>query len=583
MLVRRRVLEELGGFDEQLPIFGNDIDFGWRAATAGHRTLIVPQAVVFHAEAAHRGVRRTPLTGRHTHYQERRAALYTLLANSRTRALPFQLVRLGFGTILRMIGFLLVRSVGEALDELAALVSVYSSPREILAARRSRQGRQVVAPADVRPLLAPTWLPYRHGLDFVGDLLAAATNQAQDVAERRRAAKAEAQPAAAAARRPVHDDEDTLGEDTGVVARFLTSPVALSVALFVLLALVGARSAFGSLAGGGLSPVPQAAGDWWRLWTESWHPLGQGTAVPAPAYVLPFAALATLLGGSPSAVVTAIFVFVVPLGLWGAWRFLRVVGRLASPVGAPRWLLLRGGAATYALVPVVSGAWGDGRFGTVVVAALLPWLAHAALGFADPEADRRWRAAWRCALLLSLGSAFAPGLWFFALLLGLVVAAAAARVVRAAVRDRSAWGPPVAALAAVPVLLLPWWLPALLHGAWQALLLEAGRLPVATVDALDLVTGRMGDLGAPWWLGLVLAVLAALALVPRSTRIPVLVCWIVAAVAGVTAAVLGVFSLDLAATTTGAGMGFLVVVLQGAFVVAISIGAQTLVDSGTAH
>ena len=79
--------------------------------------MIVPQAVVFHAEAAHRGVRHTPLTGRHTHYQERRAALYTLLVNSRARALPFQLLRLGVGTILRMIGFLLVRSVGEALDE----------------------------------------------------------------------------------------------------------------------------------------------------------------------------------------------------------------------------------------------------------------------------------------------------------------------------------------------------------------------------------------------------------------------------------------------------------------------------------
>ena len=66
----------------------------------------------------------------------------------------------------------------------------------------------------------------------------------------------------------------------------------------------------------------------------------------------------------------------------------------------------------------------------VVVAALLPWLAHAALGFADPEADRRWRAAWRTALLLALGTAFAPGLWFFALLLGLIVTAAATVVVR---------------------------------------------------------------------------------------------------------------------------------------------------------
>ena len=72
MLVRRDVLRALGGFDRQLPIFGNDVDFGWRAAPAGHRTIVVPQAVVFHAEAAHRGSRRTPLTGRHTHYQERR-------------------------------------------------------------------------------------------------------------------------------------------------------------------------------------------------------------------------------------------------------------------------------------------------------------------------------------------------------------------------------------------------------------------------------------------------------------------------------------------------------------------------------
>jgi GT2 family glycosyltransferase len=128
MLVRRSVLEELGGFDPQLPIFGNDIDFGWRAAAAGHRTIVVPQAVVFHAEAAHRGVRRTPITGRHTHYQERRAALYTLLVNAPAKWLPFQVLRLGLGTLIRMVGFLLVRQVGQSLDELAALVSLYSAP-----------------------------------------------------------------------------------------------------------------------------------------------------------------------------------------------------------------------------------------------------------------------------------------------------------------------------------------------------------------------------------------------------------------------------------------------------------------------
>lgn len=572
MLVRRRVLQSLGGFDPQLPIFGNDLDFGWRAAAAGHTTLIVPEAVVFHAEAAHRGVRRTSLTGRHTHYQERRAALYTLLVNSGVRSLPFQLVRLGLGSLLRMVGFLLVRSVGEALDELAAVVSLYSRPRELVAARRRRQGEQVVDAQQVKHLLAPAWLPYRHGLDFLGDLVAAATNQAQDVAERRRAAAAEQPGVAAPVVRPVGDD-DALEEDSGLVARFLTSPVAIGLALVLVLALVGARTAFGGVVGGGISPLPEDAGDWWRLHLESWHALGMGTAVPAPPYVLALALLGTLLGGSTSAALTVLFVLAVPLGLWGAWRFLRVVGRLVSPSGAPRWLLL-GSATTYALVPVVSGAWGAGRFGVVAAAVLLPWFAHAALGFADPDPDRRWRAAWRSTLLLALVTAFTPVAWFFALGLGLVVVAAAFAIVPGAVRDRSVWGPPATALLAVPVLLVPWWLPALLADAGAGLLLESGALPSPATDATGLLAGRLAGLGAPVAVGFVLLGLAVLALAPRLTRIPVLVCWIVAVVAAGTAAVLATITLDLPAGPVVPGLGFLLVVLQGAFVVAAMIGTQ---------
>ncbi|MCW2796370.1 MAG: glycosyl transferase, family 2 [Nocardioides sp.] len=582
MLVRRGVLEELGGFDPQLPIFGNDIDFGWRAAAAGHRTLVVPQAVVFHAEAAHRGVRRTPLTGRHTHYQERRAALYTLLVNSGARSLPFQLVRLAFGTLLRMVGFLLVRAVGEALDELAALVSLYSSPREIIAARRQRREvrdrRPAGAPDEVRntvkSLLAPPWLPYRHGLDFVGDLVAAATDQAADVAERRRAAAAERDPSSFAARRPVVDDDDVPLADTGAVARFFTNPVALLLAVFVVAAVVGSRAAFGTVVGGGLSPVPAAATDWWRLYLESWHPLGQGTAVPAPPYLLPLAFLASLFGG-PGHALSAVLVLAVPVALWGAFRFLRVVGRLVSFTGAPRWQLLWG-ATTYALVPVVSGAWGDGRLGPVVTAAVLPWLAHAALGFADPAPDRRWRAAWRTGLLLALTTSFAPVAWLFAFVLGLVVLVVAFSIVPGATRDRSVWGPPATAVGMAPVLLSPWWIPALVHHAPEGLLLDPGRLPTPTVDGLGLLVGRFSELGAPWWLGVPTVVLALIGLVPRATRIPVIVCWVVAFVVTLLAALLGAVTLSLPATTTEPALGFLLVALQGSLVVAAVVGGQGL-------
>ncbi|WP_457187414.1 glycosyltransferase [Nocardioides sp. P5_E3] len=581
MLVRRSVLESLGGLDEDLPIFGNDIDFGWRAALAGHRTLVVPQAVVFHAEAAHRGIRRTPLTGRHTHYQERRAALLTSLANVSSRGFAWQYVRLFLGSLLRVVGFLVVRSVGEALDELAAALSVHGRPRQLLAARRERADLRQGDPADVRRLLAPRWLPYRHGLDFVTDLASAATSQAADVAERRRLAKAEDAPGTGPGVRESRrgsgtsedDDEDAYLTDSGIVARFVTNPVAVVLALFGVLSLLAAREAFGSITGGALSPVPAAATDWWRLHVSSWHPLGTGTDVPAPAYVLPFAFAATLLLGHTGAVVSGLMLLAVPVAAWGAWRLLKVVGRLVDPLGLPRWLVVWG-ALTYALVPVTSGAWAEGRFGTVAVAALLPWTAHAALGFVDPDRDRRWRAAWRTALLLALGAAFVPGLWLFALLATAVVLGSAAVIAPRLLRERDSWGPPVVAVAATPVLLAPWLLPLLTTGSASGLLLEAGRLTVDQVTFGGLVTGRLNDLGAPMWFGVVLGLLALVALIPRRTRVPVLICWLVALAAAVVSGLLSHVTLDLPSVTTRPSLGLFVVILQGTSVVAVVLGAD---------
>lgn len=572
MLVRRRVFDQLGGLDDHLPMFGNDLDFGWRAAASGIRTVVVPQAIVFHAEAAHRGARRTPLTGRHTHFQERRAALFTLLANAPGRALPWQVVRLFFGTLLRMTGFLVVRSAGEALDELGALFSVYFSPGEIRAARRERAS---TGDHDPKPLLAPWWVPYRHGLDFIGDIAAAATNQAQDVADRRRAAKEAAAPAPL--RRPVVEDDDAALEDTGLVARFFTNPLALALTVVVVLSVVGAREAFGHVTGGGLAPAPATARDLWRLWTESWHPLGTGTGIPAPAYVAPLAVLGTALGGSAAAAVSALLLLAVPLAVWGAWRLLRVVGRLVDPGGSPRWLVALG-AVTYALVPVTSGAWGAGRLGVVVAAVLVPWAAHAALGFSDPETDRRWRAAWRTGLLLALAAAFEPVLWVFAVVLTLVVLVFAYALTRSLPRGRNVWGPPTVGLVVTPVLLGPWWLPAIWHGAGSLLLMETGRRPYPSLGFADLLLGRFGTgLGGPWWLGALLVVLAVLALLPRATRIPVLVAWLVAAVAAVTATVLSLVPLSPPSGTARPGIAVLLVVLHGCFVLAAMLGAQGLV------
>jgi GT2 family glycosyltransferase len=569
MLVRRDALLAVGGFDPALPLYGNDIDFGWRVARAGLRTIVVPDAVVFHAEAAHRGVRRSALSGRRTrtHRYEREAALYTLLANTEGRWAWLQALRLVLGTLLRAVGFLLARQPGHAGDEFAALLGLFGDLGSIRAARRQRAQLSGGDPARIRKLLAPWWLPYRHGLDVLGDFVSALALQGRDAADRRKEARA--QRLGLPVRPPVEDDE--LEEDTGLLARFLTSPLALGLTALAILGLWAARIALGPIAGGALSPAPAAASDWWGLVADGWHQIGQGTDAPAPGYLLPFAALAAVFG-SPALIVSLLFLLAVPFAGWGAWRFLRAVGELTT--GRSDAAVVCWGALAYAAVPVASGAWGQGRFGVVASAALLPWLAHAVTGLFETSADRRWRAAWRGGALLALVTAFTPSAWLVALLGVLVLIGLGLLLAPTVVRAASVWAPLIVVLVVPAVLLLPGAVGMIGHDP-AALFLEAGRLSV-TPGPWDLLSGRLGGIGAPHWFGVLLVVPGLLALLRTRTRMPVLACWILVAVAAVVATVLSRITVELPAGPVRPGLGFLVVVVQGALVTASVVAAQGL-------
>ena len=168
---------------------------------------------------------------------------------------------------------------------------------------------------------SPTWRPPR-------------PTRPRNVAERRRAVRAEqqlaAQPASRDRDRRDEDDEEAYLQDSGLVVRFLTNPVAVVLALFAVLAVVGARTAFGSITGGALSPVPADVAEWWQLHVQTLAParVGHPTS-PRPAYVLPFAFVASLVGG-PGVVVSALMLLAVPFAAWGAWRLLTVVGHLVD-------------------------------------------------------------------------------------------------------------------------------------------------------------------------------------------------------------------------------------------------------------
>jgi len=48
MLIRKKVFDELGGFDEKFFASFEDVDLGWRAWIKGYKVLVVPKSIVYH-------------------------------------------------------------------------------------------------------------------------------------------------------------------------------------------------------------------------------------------------------------------------------------------------------------------------------------------------------------------------------------------------------------------------------------------------------------------------------------------------------------------------------------------------------
>ena len=419
---------------------------------------------------------------------------------------------------------------------------------------RDRRKTASVSPREVRHLLAPSWVPYRHGLDFVTEIASAVAHQAGEVSARR------SERVEATETGPVPIEMQNLPADTGLISKLLTSPKVAVFGVLIVLALVSARGAVGSgmLSGGALLPAPDTASGWWDVYLASWHETGVGSAASAAPYLLPLATAATLLFGKAWLLVDLIFLLAVPLSALGAYRFLsRVTGARVPAL----W-----GAIAYGLLPVLSGAVNQGRLGTVVAAIVLPWVATSALflGSAHP-ADRRWRAGWRTALWLALLSAFVPVAWLIAL-----VVALAAVIARVAAR-----GPVATAVALVPVLLLPWSLFSLGGSANVSWLFEAGMPASSLLSPLgswDLVLGRPADIGsAPGWISIGVVSAAIAALLRGGTRSRVLHAWVVLVAA------LGAVAL-LSALDQPTWLGFPLLLVQASAICAAAMAGRQISD-----
>jgi GT2 family glycosyltransferase len=571
MLVRLSVWHTLGGLDPRLPLFRDDVDLGWRAAAAGYRVVVAPDAVVFHVQAASRGLRAIASNPRRPHRADRRAGILTLLSNCRAAALPLVYVRLLVGSVLRALGYLVGKLPSAAWDEVAGAAAALGRPGQLLSARRSRRAQRKQRPASVRRLLPPWWTPYANGLDVVlyrlAETFRRATATLASSSGRLRAGRGDPTRLESG---PVAEEAVSLPTGEGPLALVARHPVLALTALLTLAGLVASRGLWGAgfLQGGALPPAPGGARDWWRLFVEVHHPVGLGSDLATAPYVALLALPGAVLLGKAWLVVDVLMLFAPVLAGFGAWL---ASGRLVRGLGVRLWM-----SVGYGLLPVVTGAVASGHLGTVAAAVLLPWVARSGCRILDLDAPGRWGDAWATGLTLSLATAFAPACWPIFVVLGVLAMgwlAARRHWMRVA-----QW---LVALVLPVGLLAPWSWRVLTHPT--VALTEAGLVDVpgnaASQAGWRLAFLRIAAVGeAPWWLTAGLTVVAVTALLRSDTRGRVAASWLVVAAGFAAAAVMGrhAVSAPLGAGQAYPWLGLPLIVAGAGAIAAAGIAADGL-------
>src|SRR4051812_28478920 len=486
LLVRRDVWDRVGGLDPTWPLFGEDVDLGWRLNTAGERMRIAPRAIVRHAAALGAGARKPDAVSGRAGAVARRHGLQVVLANTAAPLVPLLVARYVVECLARAIALLLLsRRPAAALDEMRALGGLLARPGVVLQARRRRAARQVPH-SQVRSMLAGPSLRWRLFGDRVAETLGG-----RAVVEQRSRRRAPVETG------PVADESESMHlDDAGMLSRTVRRPGVLLVAALTLLGLVAGRHLLGGdLHGGRLLPPSAGASNLWSTYLSGWHAVGLGSATAAPPSLAVLAVLSSVLAGKVWLAVTVLMVGAVPLAGLSAYVASGAVTRSS-------WLRVWA-AVVWAVIPALSGAVAGGRIDVVVTAVLLPLLAR---GVAAALVRQQFHVAVAAGVLLAVVTAFTPVVWLItAVVLLLVVAMERERLGRL----RSA----AVLLLVSAVLLVPWvgtlvQHPRLLVSGMGVPEQLSSRRPLAAAELLLMHPG--GPAQPPLW---VLAPLVAAAVV----------------------------------------------------------------------
>jgi GT2 family glycosyltransferase len=474
-LIRRSVFEELGGFDEKLDLFRDDVDFGWRIHSAGQSVLVNTDAVIYHAEAAaseRRDVDVDEAFLHRPHLLDRRNAAYVLLTNSTWWMLPLIALQIIGAAVVRSIGYLFAKLPGYASDELLALVRLFTRPDLVRAGRKWRKEDRLVSPRVVTRFMPSRLLQFRSSIDSVTDRIQEKIFPSQQLINTE-----------------VSEDEDLLTPDVKRSWKtLLKRPDLLAFVGAFAFSIIFSNSRFGAIAGGALPESPKGVSELWKLYAESWHQVGLGSASATPTWVAVIALIGTITFGNAQLFISALFLF-APLILFSAiFIWLR---KITSHI----WLAIFG-SALYAISPVALAAINSGRLGTLMVMVSLPLTLHLLSGTLEIE-KLSIRKIFQLGLFLSIAVAFS--LQYF-MALGIFYVGLTAfdylhvsrEVLLKRIQNR-------ALLLAVPFLInAPFTTEALLHPTRY--LLEPGLALSGGGPNLALLANPGGIGSTPWWM-----------------------------------------------------------------------------------
>jgi GT2 family glycosyltransferase len=399
-LIRRDIFEQLGGFDPNLDLFRDDVDFGWRVHSAGYAAIAVSSAVAFHAEASANERRRVDVAEAFLHRPlllDRRNAAYVLFVNSSWWRLPLLTVQLLLGSIFRAIGFLFAKLPGYASDEILAVGTLFIHPGELLEARKVRRAQRLVPAGIALKFIPSRWSQIRQSLSRSAEWIRARVfpDEITEISD-------------VSILDENLDEEDLLTPATSRnwFSLIKRPQVALPIFLF-LLTLIWSRNRLGSVFGGALPEQPAGVSDLWNSYLSGWHSIEMGTSSAAPTWLAILAVLATPFFGSLK-LFTSILFFFAPLLIAGSGYLL--LRRLSSN----RWLVA-GASLLYAISPVAISAVNSGRLSTVMALIFLPLLINASQGIFEID-QFSWRRIFAISLLSSVLFAFSPALLLIGLL-----------------------------------------------------------------------------------------------------------------------------------------------------------------------